>query len=66
MIDLTAENLPDIARVVSYEAMADAPAATLRGVAELCGLSLNDGAVPSLPNDRGCSAPYHEFIGQHG
>ena len=66
MIDLTAEKLPDIARVVSYEAMADDPAATLRAVAEFCGLSLNDNAVPSLPNDRGCCAPYHEFMGQHG
>jgi Flp pilus assembly protein TadD len=62
MIDLTAEKLPGIAHVVSYEAMADNPAAVLRSVAELCGLSLND-IIPTLPNDRGCSAPYREFMG---
>ena len=63
MIDLTAERLPDIARVVSYDAMVDDPAATLRGVAELCGLGLNGGPVPPVPNDRGCSTPYREFMG---
>ena len=62
MIDLTAEMLPDIARVVSYEAMADDPQATLRTAAELCGLSMSDISVPSLPNDRGCSAPYLGFM----
>jgi hypothetical protein len=66
MIDLTAEKLADIARVVSYEAMADDPAATLRSAAELCGLSVNDSPVPALPNDRGCSAPYRALLGQFG
>ncbi len=66
MIDLTAEKLPDITQVVSYEAMADDPTTALRNVAKLCDLSINDRPVPSLPNDRGCSAPYHEFMGQHG
>jgi len=66
MIDLTAEKLPDITHVVSYDAMADDPAATLRKVAELCGLSVNDRPVRPLPNDRGCSAPYRGFLGQHG
>lgn len=62
MIDLTAEKLPDIARVVSYEAMADDPTTALRNVAKLCGLSINDRPVPSLPNDRGCAAPYLGFM----
>lgn len=62
MIDLTAEKLPDVVRVVSYDAMVDDPAATLRCVAEFCGLSVNDRPGPSLPNDRGCSAPYQGFL----
>jgi len=66
MIDLTAEKLPGIAHVVSYEAMADDTAATLRKVAEVCGLGLNDDRVLSLGNDRGCSVPYQGFMGQHG
>lgn len=66
MIDLTAEKLPDIARVVSYEAMVDDPAAALRMAAELCGLSLNDVPTLSLPNDRGCAAPYLGFMRQAG
>jgi Flp pilus assembly protein TadD len=66
MVDLIAEKLPDIAHVVSYEAMADDPAATLRRAAELCGLGVKDSPMPALPNDRGCSTPYREFIKQHG
>lgn len=63
MIDLTAEKLPEISQVVSYEAVVDDPAATLHRVAALCGLSVHDLPAPSLPNDRGCSAPYKRFLG---
>jgi Flp pilus assembly protein TadD len=66
MIDLTAQKLPDIVRVVSYEATADDPTTALRNVAKLCGLSINDRPVPSLPNDRGCSAPYRQLLGSLG
>lgn len=62
MIDLTAEKLPEMTEVVSYEAMADAPAATLRNVARLCNLSVDNEPAPSLPHDRGCSTPYREFL----
>ena len=62
MIDLTAEKLPDITQVVSYEAMVDDPATTLRSAARLCGISIIDRAVPLLPNDRGCATPYREFL----
>jgi Flp pilus assembly protein TadD len=64
MIDLTAEKLPDITKVVSYEAMVDDPATALRAVADLCGLRVNEGPLPALGNNRGCGAPYREFIGQ--
>ena len=66
MIDLTAAKLPDITHVVSYESMVEDPAATLRKVAELCGISAHDRPVTPLPNDRGCSAPYQEFLEQLG
>ena len=66
MTDLIAEKLPDTAQVVSYEALADDPAAALRRAAELCGLSLYDPRVPPLPNDCGCSAPYQRYLEQHG
>ena len=65
MIDLTAEKLPDVTLVVSYEAMVDHPAATLRSVAELCGLGAEDRVMPRMPNDRGCSAPYRHYLGAH-
>lgn len=64
MMDLTAEKLPDITRIVSYETMVDDPAAVLRAVAGLCGLGVNEGPVPAVAHDRGCAAPYREFIGQ--
>ena len=66
MIDLTAEKIPDITEVVRYETMVNDPAATLRSVAKLCDLGMNDRPSPSLPNDRGCSAPYRGFLGQPG
>ena len=62
MIDLTAEKLPDITRVVSYERMVDDPAATLREVAELCGVSVPDVPAPALGHDRGCAAPYKTLM----
>jgi hypothetical protein len=65
MIDLTARKLPDIAKVVSYESMVDDPHATLSEVADLCGVSVRGASVPVLGHDRGCAAPYREFM-RHG
>jgi hypothetical protein len=62
MIDLTAEKLPDVTKVVNYESMVDDPATVLRAVADLCGLGVNEGPLPALDHDRGCAAPYREFI----
>ena len=64
MIDLTVEKLPEIARVVSYDSIIDDPAKVLRETAELCGLGASQGPLPMLAHDRGCAAPYREFIGQ--
>jgi hypothetical protein len=66
MIDMTAEKIPGITDIVSYEAMTDDPAATLRRVAKLCGLSVDDRPLAPLPNDRGCCAPYLKFLGPLG
>jgi len=62
MIDLTAQKLPDITKVISYERMVDDPAATLREVAGLCGVSAPDVPAPALDHDRGCAAPYQALM----
>lgn len=62
MVNLTAEKFPQIARVVTYEGMIDDPAAVLRMAADLCGLTLKADPAPVPGNDRGCAAPYLEFM----
>jgi Flp pilus assembly protein TadD len=62
MIDLTAQKLPDITKIVSYERMVDDPAATLREVAGLCGVSALDLPAPVLGHDRGCAVPYKSLM----
>jgi tetratricopeptide (TPR) repeat protein len=64
MIDLTAEKMPGIATVVSYESMTTDPAAALRQAADLCGLRVGDGQVPVIGHDRDCADPYLEFMAQ--
>ena len=62
MIDLLVEKFPEIAMVVRYEDMVTDPALVLGRVAELCGLP--EPALGSLAvgDDRGCAAPYREYI----
>jgi hypothetical protein len=62
MIDLTAEKLPGIAKIVTYESMVGDPAATLREVAALCGVDFKGAALPTLGHDLGCAEPYREFL----
>jgi hypothetical protein len=62
MIDLTAEKLPAITRIVSYEAAVNDPTSALRMVAELCSLTVGERPGPTLANDCGCSAAYREFL----
>lgn len=64
MIDVMAEKFPQIARVVTYENMIDDPNAALRVASDMCGLTLKEEPVPVLGNDRGCAAPYVEFVAQ--
>jgi tetratricopeptide (TPR) repeat protein len=62
MIDLAAERLPGMARVVQYEEMVADPAAALRIAAELCGLDAPDAPAPAMGDDRGCAAPYRQLM----
>ncbi len=63
MIDLLAEKLPAIVRVIHYEDLIADPASTLRLVADLCGLPMTNGPMPAIADDRGCAAPYRRYMG---
>jgi tetratricopeptide (TPR) repeat protein len=62
MIDLLAEKLPDISRVIHYEDMVADPVAALRVPADLCGLPMDHGPLPKIGDDRGCAEPYREMM----
>jgi Sulfotransferase family len=62
MIDVLAEKLPNIVRVVQYEDIVADPASALRTAADLCGLSENERLQVEVGDDRDCAAPYREFI----
>lgn len=58
LMDIAAERMPEIARVVTYEDMVSDPRRALEQVADLCGLRLDDREVPQIGDDRNCAAPY--------
>jgi tetratricopeptide (TPR) repeat protein len=62
MADLMAEKFPDIVRVVHYEDMLVNPTVYLRMAAELCGLPVPNGPLPTIVGDPDCSAPYRQFM----
>ncbi len=62
MMDLLAEKLPDIVRVLNYEDMVVDPAGALRVAAELCGLKMSHGPLPTVGDDRECATPYRQFM----
>jgi tetratricopeptide (TPR) repeat protein len=62
MIDLLNEKMPKISQIVRYEDMIAEPSATLRLAANLCGLPMNEGQLPTLGDDRGCAIPYRDMI----
>ena len=62
MMDVLAEKLPNIVRVIHYEDMVADPATALRAAAELCGLPVNDTISLKIGDDRECAAPYRELI----
>ncbi len=62
MIDIMAEKMPLISRVLTYEEMVADPAAAQAEAAELCGLQVSDAVLPSIGDDRGCADPYRDNI----
>jgi tetratricopeptide (TPR) repeat protein len=62
MIDVLAEKLPSIVRVIHYEDMIADPAAALRTTLELCGLAMPATPLPDIGDDRGCALPYRQFM----
>lgn len=62
MTDLMVRQFPEIVRVVHYEEMIANPIACLRTAAELCGLSIPDGPLPTVGGNPGCSAPYRQLM----
>ena len=61
-IDLLHEKLPELVRVIQYEDMVANPTITLRTAAHLCGLPMTERPLPPMGDDRGCAAPYRDFI----
>jgi tetratricopeptide (TPR) repeat protein len=62
MMDLLTQKFPEIVRIVHYEDMVTDPTAAVRLAAELCGLPMSDGPLPAVGDDRGCAAPYLQFM----
>jgi tetratricopeptide (TPR) repeat protein len=62
MMDLFAQKLPERARVIQYEDLVTNPAGALRIAAELCGLATPEHTKMIVGDDRGCAAPYREFM----
>jgi hypothetical protein len=62
MIDLLIAKLPKITCVVAFEDLICDPAAALKAVAELCGVSADHGPLPTIGDDRGCATPYRSWI----
>ena len=62
MIDIMAEKMPLLSRVLTYEEMVDDPAAALAEAADLCGLQTSNSLLPSTGDDRGCADPYRDRI----
>src|SRR5262249_5093530 len=62
MIDLLAQKLPGVVRVIQYEEMVDDPTSALRTAAELCGLPAPQRILSSVGDDRGCAEPYRKML----
>ncbi|MEM8685828.1 MAG: tetratricopeptide repeat protein [Pseudomonadota bacterium] len=62
MIDLMVERFPTICRVTTYEEIQTAPGNVLETAAILCGVSKLPNVEPAPGDDRGCGAPYKEWI----
>lgn len=64
MEDLLVKHLPEISRVIYYEQMVTDPTASLRTIAELCGLAMPEIMPSHLGDDRGCANPYLAYLNE--
>jgi len=62
MIDLLAQKFPEIVRIVHYEDIVTDPTAAVRIAADLCDLPMSDRPLTVIGDDRGCAAPYLQFM----
>jgi tetratricopeptide (TPR) repeat protein len=62
MIDVLAEKLPNIVRVIRYEDIVADPATALEKAKDLCGLSAGGVSLPDIGDDRGCAVPYRQWM----
>jgi len=62
MMDMMADRFPDLVRVVNYEEIIGDPRSVLEKAAALCGLSMSQGTLPTIGDDRGCAKPYAHWI----
>ncbi len=62
MIDLLAQRLPEIVRVIRYEDMIADPASALHVATDLCGVPMTTTPLPVVAGDIGCAAPYRPYI----
>jgi len=66
MIDVLAEKLPSISRIIHYEYMVADPAGARQVAADLCELSASHSSLPEVGDDRGCGKPYREMMRRVG
>lgn len=62
MADILARKGPDTVRIVQYEDMVTDPLSVARIAWELCELPAHEGPLPATGDDRGCSAPFAEWM----
>ncbi len=62
MMDLLFDRFPNMVRIIKYEDMVADPQSALRQACDLCGLPYAERELPPTGDDRGCSAPYREYL----
>ena len=62
MMDIMAERMPDLCRILTYEDLVTDPTAALAMTADLCGLDYDGSRALTVGDDRNCAAPYATWI----
>jgi tetratricopeptide (TPR) repeat protein len=60
--DVWLARFPDHIITVAYEDMVACPEATVKRVAEFCGLEPPEGELPDIGDDSGCAVPYRAWL----